>query len=97
MKDFRNDLIQILSRVDKQYVEQLKGLTEREILDLIEEKIVKLDEIDESMPFEVGIYELRDVFEERYFVSIDRVIPEAELKKLYNLLVDYKTEKFSPQ
>jgi hypothetical protein len=91
-RDYRTELEQILLRIDKKYLKQIEGLDEKQVIAMVEDNIVKLSDIDTSMPFEVGIYEMRDAFEEKYYVSLDSVIPEEEQRHLYYLLVDYKKE-----
>ena len=42
MRQYKKELEQVLSKVDPRYVNQLQGLTEQEVVALVEEKFVSL-------------------------------------------------------
>ena len=88
---FRNKLTSILTRIG--YDKQIEDKTDAEVVQLIEENLIDLEEIDLDEPFEIAVYALKHIFENKYYVSIENFINDEDLKKLYLLLVDYKQEQ----
>jgi hypothetical protein len=85
---FRQQLDNIMSEIG--YADKIKGMTNKEVVAMIEKDVVNLSDIDDETPFEVAYYELKDIFYEKHWVDIETFIPTAQLKRLYCLLCYYK-------
>lgn len=75
------------------YGDLVEGKTLDEILADIRENFVDVDDIDASEPFETAKYELKDIFYNRNWVSLERFLNDAQLEQLYNILVEWKQWK----
>ena len=65
-------------------------LTLEEVVASINENLVDVAEIDPAEPYEVAKYDLKDMFYNRHWVTIDTFVRDEDLEKLYALLCDWK-------
>ena len=82
------EIEQVMSEIG--YGQLVVGKTLKEIMSEIHENLVDLDNINPDEPFEVVKHELKDVFYNRHWVSIDMFLSDAQLERLYSCLAEWK-------
>jgi tRNA U34 5-carboxymethylaminomethyl modifying GTPase MnmE/TrmE len=73
------------------YGHLIEGKTLTDILKEIQENFnISIEDIDESDPFELVKFELKDAFYQKNWITIDTFLGDDILEKLYHILCDYK-------
>jgi hypothetical protein len=82
---------EVRTRLDAMMVKlgypHLTQKTNEDIIAGIEENLTA---IDTSVPYELACEELKDIFYEKHWVSINTFISNEDLKTLYHILRDFK-------
>lgn len=85
---FREQLDQVMAEIG--YADLIANLTDEQVVETIEDKIISLDEVDVDAPYALVKAELKDMFFEKHWIHIDLLFTDATLERLYNLLREYK-------
>jgi hypothetical protein len=88
MDSIRKKLDSVLDKLG--YADVIDGQTNEEVLALIESKFISLDDIDINTPYELMKYEIKEIFWEKHWVDISLIIDDDNMKRLYELLCDWK-------
>jgi hypothetical protein len=72
------------------YEDVVSGKSDKQLMEMLEEAFVPLSEIDETQPYELIKYELRDVFWYKHWVPLSTFVSEEQVEKMYHLLCEYK-------
>jgi hypothetical protein len=91
MKDLLQQLQAVMDGTGYGRLTQDKTLDE--VVQEINEQLLDINEIDPAEPYEVAKYELKDMFYNKHWVSIDAFVRDEDLEKLYALLCDWKRNK----
>lgn len=86
---FRERLDKIMAEMG--YSAYIDGKSDEEVIQIVEDRILPLSEIDITIPFEIALDEMRDIFYQKYCLPIEMIVAVKHLKSLYHLMVDYKS------
>ena len=81
-------------RLDKMMVKlgypELTKKSDEEVLEGIETNFMPMKDIDVDEPFELIIEELKDIFYEKHWITLNTLITDEDLRTLYEILLEYK-------